>query len=165
MGMLFNTESTLEILRLVNNAFSVDGLRKLRFEINSGTGKSQWLDKFNKMGTSGHDTYTTVASPLDIDLDIGRGNSHRSSRWKRYLSYLDSTNVSGTAQTVANQIGGFLITAINDTSYDAVEFFAVPSTNATASVVVNQSNLQNLIGINKIMIITVTTTVVDLMPL
>ena len=127
MGMLFNTVDTLRILQVVNQAFSRQGLNRLRKD-----NSYPWATAFGQLpnpngfgGSAG--TYNTVATALGIDLDGGQGLS--SKRWHKFLNLLDAQAQQGSL--VSTIIGQAIGNAINTKTYAQVEFFAVPSsTNA-----------------------------------
>ena len=84
MGMLFNTDDTIAMLRIVNLAFNQAGLSRIR---NDKTTTAPTAQTFTTLG-SVVATYTAVAKPLGIDFDAGSGL--RSIRWQKWLGYLDS---------------------------------------------------------------------------
>jgi hypothetical protein len=144
MGMLFNTDATLEILRLANFVFNRDGFRRLNkdqnaFAAGGAAAGTDWVTLFQSMGT-GPSTYATVCGPLGLDFDIGLGGkSLRSKTWQKWLSYIDTHNSGTTTTKCSNVIGVALGAAINS-NVVAAEFFAVPDTSmlvSTRTVAIN----------------------------
>jgi hypothetical protein len=127
--MLFNTDATIDILKVVNTAFNRDNLRRLRHDT-----AFPWTTAFSQLpnpagfgGAVG--TYNTVAKALGIDLDGGAGL--RSRNWQAWLDQIDNKtqSVAGIQTTVSTVIGQAISDAINNNgqSYRQIEFFAVPA--------------------------------------
>lgn len=154
MGMLFNTDTTLNMLMVVNTAFNRDGLNRIRNDKAPG-----WPTIFGGLpGTAG--TYALAASPLNVDLDGGRGL--RSKRWQSWLKILDkNTNTNGT--NLATYVGTQINNAIANTgaTYTAIEFFAVPTApSAGASITALGTDYPNGDG-TMTKVITFTTSTLD----
>jgi hypothetical protein len=158
MGMLFNTDDTIAMLRIVNLAFNQAGLSRIR---NDKTTTAPTAQTFTTLG-SVVATYTAVAKPLGIDFDAGSGL--RSIRWQKWLGYLDSIQQPSTMKSVSNYIGNAISIAITSKSpiYSQVEFFVVP-TPASAKVPTISALAQDFQDVNGeySKIITITTSTVD----
>jgi hypothetical protein len=131
MGMLFNTDDTLRILKVINQAFSRQGLNRLRKDTTY-----PWATAFSQLpnpngfgGATG--TYNTVAKALGIDLDGGTGLG--SARWHKFLNILDVQPQQGSV--VATIIGQAISNALNNKNYSQVEIFAVPTSSAAVAPV------------------------------
>jgi hypothetical protein len=150
MGMLFNTDDTVEILNLVNRTFNVTGFKRIIFDQNHGG--TNWSNLFTNMGSTATYTYPNVAIPLGLDFDIGSPTKTlRSRRWKKFLDYIDATNSGATTTKCSAMIGTAIVAAIT-AGYSAVEFFAVPgnSMSVTSSNLAISGQTTTIITINTI---------------
>lgn len=133
MGMLFNTEATIEIIKKLNSAFDRDGLRRLRNDVNPPAGG--WATWFQNLSTNkSHST----AVLLGIVLDSGSGLRH--ANWKAWLGLIDKQDqtVTGTKKKVADWVGKAISDALtnNGNTFVAVEFFAVPTSSVATPLAV-----------------------------
>jgi hypothetical protein len=166
MGMLFNTDATMDILKVINGVFNKNGLKRIR------ENSTSWQNAFNSLpnGTTG--TYATIngnpSMSLNIDLDGGKGL--RSANWQIWLKILDKTTMTPNPDTgsgsinVSNYIGVHIKAAIADTSFTQIEFFAVPGKSPSSS----SSNITAVAApysdgsSDKSLIVTVNTATLDL---
>jgi hypothetical protein len=113
MGMLFNTDATLKLLEITNNAFNSYSFSFMKTS-------SYWLNTFASTGS--FNTYAHVAQRLSMD----HAEPGKSKKWQNWLKLFDQ---SPAAAKVYPWIHG----AMTDTSATCrqVEFFAVPSASAT----------------------------------
>lgn len=126
MGMLFNTDDTVEILSILNHAFNRAGMARLRTDTDAPSAAT-----FSTLGGA-VDTYTNVCAVLGVDFDGGTGL--RSKRWRKWLKKLDSIHQGaagpgGVVPYVSSYIGKAIANAISNVgqTYSQVEFFAVPT--------------------------------------
>ncbi|MGO8831808.1 MAG: hypothetical protein ACLQE9_03205 [Roseiarcus sp.] len=142
MGMLFNTDATIEILAKLNETFSNAGLARLK--VADAANAQYWSNLFQTIGTtvSGNviNTYDSVAVPLGIDLEVGSSKKGlKTANWQAFLKHVDNhfNNAAGTGDHVSTRIGKKIATAITQTTnpYAQVEFFAVPSPKSAAPYV------------------------------
>lgn len=127
MGMLFNTDGTIEILSKLNDTFAHAGLARLKTD--DGKRSKKWSKLFKKIGTGGNGTYTSVAKPLGVDLDSAATGGLKSQNWQTFLAYLDAnSNNDGTGDNIATVIGKGISKAITQQQppYVQIEFYAVP---------------------------------------
>jgi hypothetical protein len=112
MGMIFNTDDTLDMIKFVHNRFTTNWAS---LQANHAT----WAPRFQNLGTGGAgSTYATVGL---APLTLVNPTAAKDLRWQAWLRLLDG----GAAQV----IGGFIASAINNSghTFSGVEFFAVPS--------------------------------------
>jgi hypothetical protein len=171
MGMLFNTEATVEIIAKVNAAFNKQGVRRLRIDQNlaggGGGGGTDWMSIFNALPNAGgkNGTYASVVKDFPIDFDEGK--SLRSKNWRAWLNKMDGSTMTnpdtGAGQiNVALYIGQKISAVINDTSYDQIEFFAVPTAPpASAARNISASARDVTANAEKSMVIQINTSTVD----
>jgi hypothetical protein len=127
MGMLFNTDDTLEMAKYVHKQF-----RSLWTMFQSDP--LNWASFFQSLGTGS--TYAAISvAPLDLDATLAcvpNLSSNKSARWQAWLNILDGAGVTAT-------IGGHIADAIlNKThNFSGVEFHLVPA----ARIAVSHSHL------------------------
>jgi hypothetical protein len=129
MGMLFNTDATLKLLDMANNAFNVNGWTKIK-------ANAPLVATFNAAGP--YNTYKHVATLLQIDhVEPGK-----SKRWKWWLDNCFDLHCAGIVYPA-------IATAITDPQCSAVEFFAVPvlgALGAATAVVVQIPDSESAVG-------------------
>jgi hypothetical protein len=162
MGMLFNTPATLEILGVLNNAFSQSRFSELQSANAAGTAWATALaTKFNGVAGGTVTSYNAVTShPLYVDFDNNTtSGKYLSGRWVKWLKNLDSTGVSVPISTE-------IVRSITDTTNcKSIEFYAVPGPAGISATirwwVPGSAPVTARPTTGYITIITVTTDVVD----
>jgi hypothetical protein len=149
MGMLFNTEGTLRLLVMLNDAF-----RRGKFTyIKNHPPSNHFIADLQALTTGANGIFSRCCEPLYLD----DGQDSVSTNWKNFLNLLDTTNQGG--QTISQIIGSSIAAALLGnapyTNVKSIEFFAVPSA-AGLSVQVQAIPFSN----DETMIITVTTATV-----
>jgi hypothetical protein len=127
MGMLFNTQSTLDIVSQLNANFDAGNLP-------ARAGSPAMFDNW----PLANGTYTAVAVPLRI---LTNAIEDPNNNWQKWLGHFDkspNSKVSGqqVAATVGNAIGNALRGKKEDGSnqnFHQIEFFAVPDSGTKIS--------------------------------
>jgi hypothetical protein len=136
MGMLFNTDGTLDVAKAANKTFRIAALTEFRKDLNN------WVNTFNKLGAIQQpynptgSTYDLVTKYLPIvggvQLTIkpsATSGAGSPGNWQKWLGYFD-TQVNSLAtidgEIVAKTVGKEIANVLSNTSHNAVEFFVVP---------------------------------------
>ncbi len=127
MGMLFNTKDTVAILALANKTFRRGNLASLR-------AGNALINNINAL-TSANGLYPMVATVVGIDFPAG----NRRTRWQAFLRFLDNQPDAVNGGTMAVQVGAAITRVLRDSTYKALEFFAV-YVNDIAACTVNAAN-------------------------
>lgn len=126
MGMLFNTDATLEMLRRVNATFNDHGLAGIK----GANAAAHWDTLFASLGTGGapSSTHDFVTTNFGLDIDYGSaGATFHARNWKKFLDYIDShVNTGVSTNNTVTDIGTAIANAING-AHTRIEFFAVPT--------------------------------------
>jgi hypothetical protein len=146
MGMLFNTETTIQVLEMVNSAFRPVRLIPIQTAVNAGTPPS-WATNLKTVLTNLAALTTTTPAPKPtiyglattppffIDFDRTDQNSAgfvMSNRWQSWLGFLDTTQNS-SGQFLSAVIAQAVLDSISDpTRCKGVEFFATPGAGINA---------------------------------
>jgi hypothetical protein len=124
MGMLFNTDGTIRILAMANNAFKRGTFKRLQ-----NNPPSTLIHDLQNLGSGATGIYVKVCTQLFID-DY---DDTVSTNWQTFLNLLDTTNQPTTTSTISSLIGTEIALALqNKAPYKtvkAIEFFAVPFTS------------------------------------
>jgi hypothetical protein len=134
MGMLFNTEGTLRILKMLTEKFSRQSFKSIQ---NAGVGGASTHTLITALTSSiGTNSTFAVAQLFQVDQDPG-GDASVNANWRTWLGLLDgagSRHGSLAAQSPAMLIRNEIARAIQDGTCVGIEFFATPGPSFQALV-------------------------------
>ena len=136
MGMLFNSDGTLRILKLLTETFSGHNFTNLKNDAMFKAALGQ------PVATTS--TYS-AAQMIHVDQDPGDAGNNIASQpsvttnWGKWLNYLDAhsgndTDNNGVTMSTVQWVRTTIENALNDNNCIGVEFFAVPGPTLAAMV-------------------------------
>jgi hypothetical protein len=159
MGLLFNTDGTLEILALLNSRFAKHNFIALQGSAALQNTLSNLTGNVNANGI-----FSKVCIPLGID---GK-HASISGNWKAFLDILDRSSCPSQSPhppanpTIAGEIGRAISLALQNTApwqnVTSIEFFAVPQSQTKPTLTIGTVQDSKL---DVTMFVTVTTTTYD----
>jgi hypothetical protein len=120
MGMLFNTDETLLILKMLHERYGNNFNANRNDHVNLGD--------FTK------DSHSVITG---FGIDFPASNPSKRARWKKYLDHIDGLavaqdpNYGGTS--VAQRIRAGIVKFLNDANCVGIDFFALPANAVTVT--------------------------------